>query len=114
MKLIIKKHNLKEVTVEGREARQELRSILVSITKNMLIPEPPFTGIVRRQVLDALRSGRPVWDEPSEHGSPTGTSTIVTMPVKIVGVIRADGTWDGEGPDPRLSGGAGEDKGSAP
>jgi hypothetical protein len=106
MKLKIREPNKPERMVEGQEARATLRSLLHTLGQSILMPEPPFTGLMRRRVVETLQQGRPVWTEPNHNGQVSDQSTIVALvrDLKIVGVIRADGTWDGEGPDPRRTG----------
>lgn len=94
MKLLVMKKDEKKRTVEGAEARAKLKEVLGNISKNLLIPEPPFTGKVRRRALDRLRDGDPIWDANDENGQPHKSATILVMPAKIVGIIKEDGTFE--------------------
>jgi hypothetical protein len=119
MRLKVKEPGKGERMVDGPDARMVLKSLLRDLSQSILIPEPPFTGIMRRRVVDTLKQGRPVWSNPNHNGQVSDKSTVVAMVPKIVGIIRADGTWDGEGPDPRLAkdgvvGEAGAGDGSPP
>mgnify|MGYP001346069097 CR=1 FL=1 len=82
----------KEETVKGKEARTILKQVLSEISKNILIPEPPYTGIVRRRAIDALRNGNSIWTEIDDNGHPL-KGIIVSMPPRIVGIIGTDGVY---------------------
>ena len=99
MKLIVRRHAKPETEVTGTEARQVLRSVLHDIGQACLFPVMPHTGVVRRRAVDALKSGRPIWSENDEHGNPTRDATILTMPMKIIGIIKEDGTYEAVGED---------------
>lgn len=93
MRLKIKRHpDNNEKIVTGREARAVLKDVLSSISRNILIPEPPFTGIVRRRAIDALRNGNSIWTEIDDNGHPL-KGIIVSMPPRIVGIIGTDGVY---------------------
>lgn len=124
MKLNVGRIGAKDTSLEGAEARAKLKEVMASIAGNnggllaeiwddlddeMKAEAINQRRLVRRRVLDTLRSGRPVWDKPDRNGQVSKDSTVVSIPLKIIGIIKADGTWDGEGPDPRL--GKGDDEG---
>lgn len=93
MRLKIKRHtDDKEKIVTGKEARAVLRDVLSSISKNILIPEPPYTGIVRRRAIDALKNGNSIWTEIDDNGHPL-KGIIVSMPPRIIGIIGTDGVY---------------------
>lgn len=92
MKLIINKPGEAQRDIEGDEARWVLRSVLQSIGQNVLIPEMPYTGRIRVRAIHRLREGKSVWTHPGRHGEVTARSTVICIPLKIVGVILADGT----------------------
>lgn len=94
MKLIVQRHpNLKE-EVEGPAARAVLREVLTTISQSILFPVMPHTGIVRRRAIEALKAGRAIWSENDDLGNPSSDATILTMPMKIVGIIKEDGTYE--------------------
>jgi hypothetical protein len=99
MKLKIKRPDQDLVEVEGAEARAILRETFRKVSHSILIPEMPFTGIVRCRMKDTLRAGRPISDSMDEHGHPNGT--LILMAPKVVGIIHADGTYEkvGDGPE---------------
>lgn len=100
---------------EGTEARNIVKGVLHKIGQSIMVPEPMFSRVVRRRALDTLRSGKPIWDDPDEHGQPGGT--VVIMQPKIVGIIHKDGSYEkvGEGPDQNPFGGRdGKDEADKP
>lgn len=88
--------------IEGSEARHEVKLAVRDIMGCLLIPEPPFTTKMRKRVFTTLKSGKPIWTINDSIGQAHRDATILRVLPKIVGIIRADGTWDGAGPDPRL------------
>lgn len=87
MKLSVIENHTKR-SVEGSEARAVLRRVLKGIGEGILLPEPPFTGVVRRRALDRLREGGSIWEHADEHGHPRGL--IVSMPPKVLGILKRD------------------------
>lgn len=99
MKLKVKRPDQDLVEVEGPEARAILRETFRKVSQSILIPEMPYTGVVRCRMKDTLRAGRPISDSVDEHGHPNGI--LLMMPPKIIGILHADGKWEkiGDGPD---------------
>lgn len=100
MKLIVQKHpDYTKQKLSGNAARAALREALTAIGESILIPEPPYTGIVRRRALDCLRRGEAICTDRNDLGRPV-KGTIITMPIQIVGIIKADGTYEAVGEEP--------------
>lgn len=98
MKLSIYRYpEMQREDVTGSRARAELKSALTKIGQCIMMPEPPYTGIVRRRALERLRAGDRVWTSVDRNGQPNGD--VIVMPQKIVGIIKEDGTYEevGEG-----------------
>ena len=94
MKLHVTRHpSTQHEAVEGKAARSALKEALAIIGTSILIPEPPFTGIVRRQALDCLRRGQAIWTSRDDLGRPA-KGIIITMPLKILGILKEDGSFE--------------------
>lgn len=106
MKLVVRKPGQPERTVEGAEARHEFREALRSIGQSIMLPEWPYTGKIWIRAKQRLQRGEALWTHPGRHGEATGRSTILRVPVTIVGVIDATGTFKAVGEsgatDPRV------------
>lgn len=101
MRLQVKRYpDYKSVSVEGLEARTVLKEALREIGQAILMPQPPFTGQIRRRALDRLKSGGEIWTEIDEHGYPH-KGTIICMPLQIVGIRHEDGTFEPVGDIPK-------------
>lgn len=83
--------------VEGAAARAVLRQVLQEIGSECLIPEMPYTGKIRCRAKDRLKEGGTIWTERNEIGNPTRDSVMLSMPLKIVGIIKEDGTYEAVG-----------------
>lgn len=95
MKLCVQKFpDLKKVTVEGAEAKAVLREVLGDISKDILFPTMPYTGKIRCRCKDRLREGGNIWSKSDQHGNPHKDAIILSMPLKIVGIIKEDGTYE--------------------
>lgn len=92
MKLLVMRRAEPQRTVAGQEARAVLKAVLKGASQNILLPEPPFTGIVRRRCLERLRENDPIWDMSDENGQPHRNATILFYVHKIKEVILPDGT----------------------
>lgn len=100
MKLCVQRFpDLKKVYVEGPEARAILREVLQDISQDIMIPTMPHTGKIRCRCKDSLREGRNIWSKSDQNGNPHKTATILSMPMKIVGIIKEDGTYEEVGKD---------------
>ena len=73
--------------------------MLGKIGNMIAIPEPPFTGIVRRRAIDLLRDGETIYDKIDHDGQISIDATLMSMSPRIVGIIKADGTYEEAGHD---------------
>lgn len=97
MKLIVRRNGQQPKELEGSEARAALKKMLTDIGNSIMLPEPPFTGIIRRRALDRLRAGDPIWNKQDGVGQVAGDATVIRMPQKIVGILKEDGTFEEAG-----------------
>lgn len=98
MRLMVETREGKEV-FSDKAARQELRKFLTQASADILLPEKPYTGIFRRRVIDTLKSGGAVWDKPDHNGQRSSASTTIRIQPEIIGIIRADGSYQKAGDD---------------
>ena len=83
LKLLIEKPGQTVREIEGWEAWRELRAVLKWASAHILMPEPPYTGIVRQRIIKRLRNGQRVWTHAGPHGEPTDKSTVLVLSVEI-------------------------------
>lgn len=80
------------IECEGTAARALLKEVLHAIGQNIMIAEPPYTGIVRRRALERLKAGDHIWtDADPKTGQPRGT--VVRMVPEVIGMIGEDGKY---------------------
>lgn len=96
MKITVRKNGSSDgVTYEGREAREKVREMFKSVTDQMLVPDKDEARKLRHWMADTLRDGRAIWSEMDEGGNPCGNvMTMEPKPVKIMGIIKEDGTFE--------------------
>lgn len=95
MKISVRFNGEREVQhYEGAEARGAVRKMFKEITDQMLVHTPEGARQLRHWAADTLRQGRAIWSKMDEHGQPNGiVMTMEPPPLKVLGVIKEDGTF---------------------